>query len=101
MKSESRRFILCFPGKAAPPISLPERIDHLGTETGRKTLVRHAIVGRQRLLRHVKGAEEKIENGECGGEVSFAAVPSSGVMPTVEYRTGEQVTERSQRPIQI
>src|SRR5215207_7259035 len=63
--------------------------------------VRHSIGFRQLLLWHVKGAEDKIENGKRRGEVPFAALLGCGVVPTVEHRTGDQVPERPESPVQI
>src|SRR5260370_25176821 len=55
----------------------------------------------QRVCRHVISAEHQIENRERGGEVLRSAPLGSGMVPAMEDRTGDDVPEQAQRPVEI
>ena len=47
------------------------------------------------MARHVISAERKIDEGEGRREILLPAALRCGVMPAVEYGTGNQVFERA------
>src|SRR5262245_2598601 len=86
---------------SATRASLLERMNHLGAEVARKGLVGHAIASRQCLLRQVERAEDEIEDRERRREVLLATLIGRGVVPAMEYRTGNHIAQRTQRPVEI
>src|SRR5664279_414192 len=83
------------------PCSARERVQHLGAEAFREALVVDAIGIRQLVLRHVEGAEQHVPNRKCPGEIHVAAAVGQCVMPAMEYRAGQHVFKRAQRPFQV
>src|SRR5215475_12510170 len=81
--------------------SLLERMNHLGAEIARKGLIGHPIGSRQRLFRQVERAEDEIEERERRREVLLATLIGRGVVPAMEYRTGNHIAQRPQRPVEI
>src|SRR4051794_8215532 len=79
---------------------LPERIGELSADFARNVVV-HPVVIRKLALRHPEGAEQDVPKRKCPGEIRVAALFQRGVMPAVEYRGGEHVSERPQRPVQV
>src|SRR6266478_4778144 len=81
--------------------SLLEWIKHLRAKARRKASVGDAVGVRQDALRHVEGAECKIDQRKGRSEIFLPAALCRGVMPAVKDRTGNRIFERPQRPVQI
>src|SRR3954469_1391043 len=89
--------------KAFSPIaSMSKRIDQLSAD-----FVRHRLVGidtvivRQLAYRHPEGAEQNVPERKGAGEIGIAALFQRGVVPAVEHRRRQHVSERTQRPVQV
>src|SRR5580704_3907138 len=81
--------------------SLRERVGELGRKAFGKFALVDAIAVRQHAGGHVEGAEYQVEHRESGGKVLLAAAVGRGVVPAVEHRPGDDISERPERPVEI
>ncbi len=64
-------------------------------------MIRNAVIIRQFALRHVEGAENQVEHRKRRGEILLAAAVCRGVVPAVKDRSGDDVFERTELPVEI
>src|SRR6185437_9169207 len=84
-----------------PLVFFTKRMDELAPEIIREVGIAVAELLRQLARRHVERAEYHIEKGKGRGEVFVESLFLCGVMPTMKHRTGEDVAQWSERPIQV
>src|SRR5580698_7788808 len=73
----------------------------LSGKARRKGPIGDTVVIGQFALRHVKGAENEVEDRESSGEVLLTAPVCRGVVPAVKNWPRDDVFERTERPVEI
>ena len=53
------------------------------------------------VLRHPEGAEQDVPERESAGKIGVSALFELGVVPAVEHRRRQHISERTERPVQV